>query len=175
MRVNGFWIYHYWSVGYKRQKVIRVAQRILSLANRKTLGHLLRRSLQKIYQPLKSTLSWNHRAVSHSALSIRISLKFNSGPSWVFSHVHQAGLPHHMENGGSSTLGKQTCVMLNSSLTCEPTEPKQKTNRKQERSLQVQIKGMKCWSTGKRQRREAEGGAAERKKEMTSHRPVHEE
>ena len=161
MRINGLWIYHYLSVGYRRQKVIRMTQRILSLANRKTLGRLLRRSLQKIYQPLKSMLSWNHRAVLHSALSVRISLKSNSDPSWVSSHVHQAGLPHHMESEGSSTMGEQTCVMLNSSLTCEPTEPKRKTDRKQERWLQVQIKYMKCWYTGKRQRREAEGGAAD--------------
>lgn len=147
MRINGLWIYHYLSVGYRRQKVIRMTQRILSLANRKTLGRLLRRSLQKIYQPLKSMLSWNHRAVLHSALSVRISLKSNSDPSWVSSHVHQAGLPHHMESEGSSTMGEQTCVMLNSSLTCEPTEPKRKTDRKQERWLQVQIKCMKCWYT----------------------------
>ena len=58
VRINGLRIYHYLSEGYRRQKVIRMTQRILSLANRKTLGHLLGRSLQKIYQPLKYFKGW---------------------------------------------------------------------------------------------------------------------
>ena len=169
MRVNGFWIYHYWSVGYKRQKVIRVAQRILSLANRKTQGHLLRRSLQKVYQPFKSMLSWNHRAVSHSALSIGISLKFNSDPSWVSSHVHQAGLPHHMESGGGEA------DLCHAEFQPHLWAHWAKAENRQEAGEVAASADQGHEVLIHREEAAERGWRWSSRREMTSHRPVHEE
>ena len=153
-----------------------MTQRILSLANRKTLGHLLGRSLQKIYQPLKSTLSWNHRAVSHSALSVRISLKFNSDPSWVSSHVHQAGIPHPKCKVEVLVLwgSRPVSCWIPASLVSSLSQSRKQTGSRRDRS--------KCrssaWSVDTQGRGSGERLKVEQqtgKKEMLLHPPVHEE